>query len=40
MKEIKDQQSKSEEALASLKNFYEQEKDRLEQKLKDDKEKA
>lgn len=39
-KEITDVQTRSEESLAQLKNFYEQEKDRLETKIKDDKEKA
>lgn len=33
-------QTQSEETLAQLKNFYEQEKDRLEKRLVDDKEKS
>lgn len=33
-------QAKSEESLAHLKNFYEQEKDRLERRITEEKEKA
>lgn len=38
--EVNEMQSKSEESLAHLKNFYEQEKDRLERRITEEKEKA
>jgi hypothetical protein len=38
--EINEIQSKSEEALAQLKNFYELEKERLERRLQEEKDRA
>lgn len=40
MSELKEVQAKSEEQLAQLKNFYEIEKERLENRLTEEKERA